>query len=135
MEKTEAFVFDIMQPIVIGYDKVSSLIASALEGGSNYWYSIVRKNKKHESDRFMHDIVLNGGSLIITDQDPNDSEGAEYTLDYAAVRRGVERLLKMRTKDGKRMHRQALNLIGDNADAETADCFLQLALFGEVMYG
>jgi len=111
---------------------IKGLLSSAFEGGSNYWYAIEKIEGLELADSIVG-VPLNGGKLFIRDT-LDDSRENLYILDKEAISKGLKRLLNLKNKDG-RMHKQAKNVINDNFDAETGDCFLQIALFDEIIYG
>ncbi len=112
--------------------RIQDLLCCAFEGGSYYWYSITAfnypKGQTQESlgIEFKHlELPFRGGSLTIEDaEDPS----VVRILDRAAIVRGLALM-----KD--RHPREWADFIGENEDAETGDVFLQLCLFGEVVYG
>ena len=122
-------------------ERVASLLVSAFEGGSNYWYTIKDRKIPHGSpmdwdfrldknDVFPHvDFPMNeGGALIIQDLEDGHPEGQEWTLDQAALARGLQLM-------AQKQPRHFSDMLKEDDDAVTADVFLQLCLFGEVVYG
>lgn len=124
--------------------RVSDLLCSAIEGGSNYWYTIEKFNKPPKlvfrtdaKTIFRHlDYPLNeGGSLIIMSHGDGDhSDGDEvngktrWTLDLPACQRGLQLM-------AEKYPSHFGDFIAENDDAITADVFLQCCLFGEIIYG
>lgn len=122
----------------IPLDSISSLLCSALEGGSNYWYEIDQFVKPEtftflsdEGDNpqiFKHiDYPLNKGGAVIISV-PEDEDGKTYTLDLQSIEKG----LKIMAKDYPNHFNDFLN---NNDDACTGDVFLQCCLFEEVIFG
>jgi hypothetical protein len=112
-------------PITITHEDIFSLLVSALEGGSNYWYADVeplkRTNKAREAcDRLYNNMIEHG---FIVDADPDDT-GCKKTYKVKPAMAG-----------GNPHPRHFQALLTGNADAETGDVFLQLCVFGEVIYG
>lgn len=113
--------------------RVSDLLTSAFEGGSNYWYCIEEYVKPawvqfgfldHGIKRL--EYALNPGAfVIITTLD----DGGHYRLDVQACCRG----LALMYKDLYKKH--WVDFETENDDADTGDVFLQLCLFGKVVYG
>jgi hypothetical protein len=130
--------------IQISDERVRDLLCGAFEGGSNYWYMIERRNyapgvkgkdflkggKLTDPKQYWHPCQLiplhPGCSLTISDQE--DDAKKEYTLDRAAIERGVQVMAEKFT-------RHFSNVVNENDDATTADVFLQCCLFGDVIYG
>jgi hypothetical protein len=119
----------------VSLDRISNLLCSAFEGGSNYWYVINEFVKPKaltfrtdESEVYRHlDYPLNeGGALIIGDMEDEDSEAKR--LDLKAIEKGLKIM-------AEKYPRHMLDFINDNDDADTGDVFLQCCLFGEAIYG
>ncbi len=134
--------FLVVGGVSITVGRVMDLVVSALEGGSNYWYYIVESCDPideskvpewewHSAER----AVWGGGYLKICDKEDfeNGTEFKEgfktWLLNEEAMKRGLE---LMATKD---YINHFSDFVQENDDANTADVFLQLSLFGEVVYG
>jgi hypothetical protein len=143
----------------VTFNRIADLLTSAFEGGSNYWIdSIVR----HDPERFdfaaypdlgrergmppqtyLCDVPLNaGGSIDFILNESFDADGTvKYTLDLERIKRGLQTFLKGEgfgtEKDGtvRRVPRHAASFLSESEDAETGDVFLQICLFGEVVFG
>jgi hypothetical protein len=125
--------------------ELASLIISAFEGGSNYWY-VIDKDKSVAPDndklwKFPKDSCLGddgtvfwhvqwpmseGGRLFVTNK--FDDEGEEGYLDLASIKKGL-------TIMQEKYPRHFANFMSDNADANTGDVFLQCAVLGNLVYG
>lgn len=121
----------------INNQQAANLLCSAFEGGSNYWYEIIHKVKPtieakpwgDEYTPFYISIPFStDGKLLI--QDNENEDGEIHTLDIAAILKGK----KLLAEDKKYSHHYC-DVVNENDDAETGDVFLQLCLFGEVIYG
>jgi hypothetical protein len=134
--------FSVTVKSTVSIERVACLLASALEGGSNYWYvitdehaptSVEYRTAISDEDDETTDVVythidypLNpGGYLMIGDK---EDDCIEAKLDLEAVERG----LQVMATDFP-AHFEAL--VNEHDDAETGDVFLQCCLFGEVVYG
>jgi hypothetical protein len=121
-------------PITITHEDVFSLLVSALEGGSNYWYADVeplkRTSKAREAcDRLYNNLIEHGFSIV--DGDPDDTGRKKtYKVKPEAFQNALEAMA-----GGNPHPRHFQALLTGNADAETGDVFLQLCVFGEVIYG
>ena len=113
--------------------QISDLLCCALEGGSNYWYSIERFVKptgdmfrSNLDTEFRHlDYPLSpGGALIIVDSD-GDMDPA--TLNLESIQRGLQIM-------AEKYPRHMTDFIQDNCDADTGDVFLQCACYGDVVF-
>ena len=114
--------------------QVCDQIVTAFEGGSNYWLGNadlapesprpVRMGKPWYATAALYEMV--GWKIICTTDDEDGNQ--PYTLNRAAVTKTLAMLVAN--------HQQMLHeIMSETGDAETADVFLQLALFGEIVYG
>lgn len=114
------------------------LLCCAFEGGSNYWYCIERevfpKGVDRGSVEYPHiDLPFMRGARLEISADgglhanPDRKDGL-WVLNLTAVERGWKLLRE------KGAHHYD-NAITEDFDAETGDVFLQLCLFGEVIFG
>jgi len=135
---------------------VANLLCSAFEGGSNSWYRIdgyvypegktrkameTEKAKTATSDFdktfFPHiDTVLMGGGVKVRDME--STEKGVVVLDMAKCENALKLMAECATMPADKRYthpRHWENVMRDDTDAETGDVFLQLALWGEVIYG
>lgn len=128
---------------------VRDLLVGAFEGGSNYWYRIDSKKfppgskvqdfkeggrmqprRPDGSEDYYHWSELiptfPGGQLVI--RDIGEGEGEAHVLDLVALKKGWILLKQKYPKIYK-------SVIEENWDASDGDVFLQLALFGDVIFG
>lgn len=115
----------------IPLERVGDLLVSAFEG-SNYWYTIEGWQEppafefRYDEAQIYEpvDYPLNRyGNLEISDPD-----GGLWDLTLPAIQRGLQLLA-----DEYPQHWDDFQ--NHNADASTGDVFLQLCLFGKVVYG
>lgn len=122
---------------------IKNLLILAFEGGSNYWYCELAVEKwpdvpRSEIEFWHRDVPLMGGVLVFKDQDrpvhhPEcKGEGADPDGKYRLTR---EKLLKGFEIFKKIFPRAYGDLLKQEDDAETGDCFLQACIFGEELYG
>lgn len=106
------------------------LMAGAFEGGSNYWYaeaevaSLPEGTTRKDFPYLVEIPVQDGGALKFIDQ---DSE-LMYIVDLPAIKRGLDWLAANYTHVFAR-------IIKETWDAWDADCLLQAATLGEIVYG
>lgn len=121
----------------VSLERISSLLCSAFEGGSNYWYQIDKFIKPEtmsfrtdEGQIFRHlDYPLNeGGALIISDIEGDLNEPPWKRLDLEAIKKGLQIM-------AEKYPRHMGDFLNENDDADTGDVFLQCCLFGEAIYG
>jgi hypothetical protein len=135
--------------------RIQDLLCCAFEGGSNYWYTIVEfvkpaelKVRTEEGEIFRHlDYPVNeGGAVVVGDREEwypyrmekeraehlkesfDKPEPKKYRLDLEAIDRGLQLM-------ADKYPRHFADFVGENEDASTGDVFLQLCLFGELVYG
>lgn len=124
--------------------QISELLCCAFEGGSNYWcmienyrlakgYSMddFRVGGKHQDPGdYFHPcqlVPLHEGCSIVISCEDYTNDGNAWELDRECLERGL-RLLSAQHP------RHWADFIDDNSDAITGDVFLQLALFGEIVF-
>jgi hypothetical protein len=115
----------------VSQDRIASLLCTALDtgcGGSWYWIHDYKYTKATGAE-YWHDIPLHGGSIEFDVRELEDDEPEWHTLDATTIEKG----LKLMADTYPDYHWR--NFITENDDAETGDVFLQLCLFGEVIYG
>jgi hypothetical protein len=120
---------------------LSDLLSVATFG--NYWPTIkIKRSEYHLAEEYKNEcledkwaaILINGGTLVVYDEyemdnELNDNElPTKYALTLKDVRKGL-RLMK------KEYPSHYADLVEENDDAITGDVWLQLAVFGEVIYG
>ena len=118
--------------------RAADLLCNAFEGGSNYWYMITEivkptvEAKPWGDDEYTPSYISvpfsTDGAVMIGDMEDEDTESQR--LDRAAIARG-KRIME---QDERYSHHFA-DVLNENDDADTGDVFLQLCLFGEVVYG
>jgi hypothetical protein len=132
-------VTEISVKIPITKQRISDLLCSAFEGGSNYWYWIEKFVKppvlEWQNDPkkvYQHlDYPLNeGGALIISDkEDDNPTKSKKtYRLDLESIVKGIQFM-------AEKYPRHFADMVSEDFDATTGDVFLQCCLFDEVIYG
>lgn len=108
---------------------IDDIIVTAFEGGVNYWCAITRnalfddKPDMTPVSTWITHCLLEGKTLSMKDREDDESEEITLTLDM--VVKGIA------LNAEKRPHDADL----DNADAATADCIIQYAVFGKIVYG
>lgn len=121
--------------------RAADLLCGAFEGGSNYWYMIYdyvnpnNEEAKPWGDEYTPSYISvpfsEKGSVIIADAEEMDEDNpTPYYLNREAIEKGKQLL----ANNPKYSHHYA-DVLRENDDADTGDVFLQLCLFGEVVYG
>ena len=120
------------------YDSFENLIVTALEGGSNYWYSLDLDNstgfiKKYADDLRpksirIADALYNNEESSVTILDTEDEEETLGVLTRQSVRKTLE--------DFPKDHQWALdNVLNGDYDANDADVVFQVLVMDDVVYG
>lgn len=109
-------------------DQVESLIVSALEGGSNYWYCEAEWSHADEVEWYYEAPFRDGGYLRVKQRDDcGDVRPTEFDLT-------LERVVAALTKMSAEYPDHFSDIVRENADAVTGDVFLQLAVLDEMVY-
>lgn len=117
--------------------RVADLIINAIESGIRYWCDDVKVFKPDGGRVTYADIAcgddqpdFTGHRLVFVETDTHE----EHTLDLTNDSKQVESALGLMLS-GKYPMRHITNILHENDDAETADVFVQLCLFGDIVYG
>ena len=105
--------------------QIADLMVTALEGGSNYWLARVlpvyrNYTEYSEPERY--------GPTMTSRTFSDWEEDCTGVLDWASITKAAQIM------HDKYPHHYA-DVISDNMDADTADVFLQCAVFGEIVFG
>ena len=124
--------------VEIPWTRIQDLLCCALEGGSNYWYLITsfRKPKSmpvrtDDKQIFRHlDYPVNprGALTFSVKHEELGNMKKRYILNRKTIQAGLRIM-------AKNFPRHFTNFQQENEDADTGDVFLQVCLFGEVVYG
>lgn len=105
-------------------------IVTAAEGGINYWASEIEYDKAtpmtlgHSNmDAWMAN--LNGLKFV------DAEEGKAYNVSAEDVRKAADRIINEHLVRGD----LAAGIVNDDIDADAADCIIQVAAFGKLVYG
>lgn len=120
-------------PITVTYyytdEDLMNILITALEGGIGYW-ACLDNTKEEWNDQpedmptaeYAWKILCNAGTLHFIDEEEEDEE---YTMDMADFYKGIGKAIKNKDWDGDM----------DMLDANVADCIMQYAMIGSVVYG
>lgn len=122
----------------VNFACIVSQLCSAFEGGSNYWYWINKNIKPKNFNNSEKDYIKyphlsypinEGGALIISVKEEVDEDmaGKTFILNLKSIQKGL-RLLA-----AKYPHHFE-DLVTQDGDATTGDVFLQLCIFGEIIW-
>lgn len=110
---------------------IENIVVSSFEGGSNYWMGLDNTGEKWNSrpkceplSMWAVKILLEGGSVELYDIEDED-EDKRFTLTLEGLVKGIELNAIERPFAANK----------EQWDAGDADCILQYALFGKVVFG
>lgn len=113
----------------VSANQIESVIVNAFEGGSNYWMGLNNSteiwNKRPNGiplSTWATQMLLEGETIEFYDI---EDESEKWSLTLPQLINGIKLNHELRTWD---------NSIEDG-DAGTADCILQYALFGKIVFG
>ena len=105
---------------------IDDIMVSALEGGINYWCREAEVVGEYLGE-YASDQISRGGSLILHDSESSD----KWELTLEKFLNGV----KLYFEDGCHVQVEDNRIDAGDIDAGDADCIIQFALFGEVVFG
>ena len=103
----------------IDKDRLENLLISAFEGGSNYWVKWVKAVEGGD----IYAAAFEAGVRVRA-----DGEAHARLLNLTAMQNGMQDMADAHP-------RHMADILSGNDDATTGDVFLQLCLFGELVYG
>lgn len=114
---------------------IQDIITTALEGGIGYWACLddIGASGDAPISEQAADVLLTGGSLTFIDAegDPDDPATERWTLTLEKLLNGF----KLYFEEGCHVAVEDNFVDTSYIDANDADCIVQFALFGEVVYG
>lgn len=113
---------EIVTKVSVTEEQIDNLLCSWRESGHSDWFDRIRvTTPATEPTEYIHEIPLRGGELAVL------VERKWYSLDKAALERGLQTMAEKYPKVFQQ-------IVDENDDALTADCFVQCCLFGEERY-
>lgn len=115
---------------------LENIFVTALEGGSNYWFDLSRKDiisiSKAQPDEpfsiaLFNEVMYNGRKVQVLDYEDNDDVIGELSLE--SVKQGLEKI--MNSGDDWALN----NEINEMGDASSSDVVFQYMCLGEAVYG
>lgn len=123
----EKFRVSISLDVDLSQQDIDDIMVAALEGGINYWCREAEVVGEMLGD-YAHEQISRGGTLILHDAESSD----KWDLTLEKFLRGVELYIK----NGDRVTVEDFKLVDyGELDAEDADCIVQYALFGKLVFG
>jgi hypothetical protein len=125
--------------IEISRDIIEDILATAIEGGSNYWYflndnaiDIIREAVPKDVDPYISTAITKAILDYGVEVPINDANNEDDVLGTISTSTIQERLSKLIQSD----ERYAIyNFISGSGDANDADVIFQYLIMGEVVYG
>lgn len=119
--------------------RIADLVCCAIEGGSNYWCKgiyLVTPNQDTLSDSIWYcspelwdgDFTIS----ILEDTEQEDDNGDLIYKDHIVNQESFQKAFDLMAE---KYPWHLANFMNENEDAETGDVFLQLATFGDIVYG
>lgn len=112
-------------PVEVSRERVEDLLCNAVEGGSSYWAESLRAKIAKTTPKGTLDLysrMIDGGFVILHDQD----DRAEVNPNDIAIALQVM---------ADKYPRHFNDFITEHDDGDTADVFLQVCCFREIVYG
>ena len=114
--------------IKLSDQEIDSILSAAFEGGINYWaVKVDPKDGDFKGTKYASEALSKGATLIIRTDDDGNLE-----LDKDKFVSGLEKAI-VKYPHLFRMNAETLDI--GYIDAEVADVIIQMAVFGEVVYG
>lgn len=112
-------------------------LTTAVEGGINYWASDIQYTKRvagigvtPDLERFYDNLLgirfkVEGADVL------EEHQGRTFRVSVKALQRAADRIIHEHLIRGD----LANGIINDDIDADAADCIVQVAAFGKLIYG
>ena len=110
---------------------VQDVLCNGLEGGIGYWGGIENyvfpEGKTTDDYTYPHlELPFEDGGAVILKDHYGDEE--DLKIDKEALERGLQIM-------ANKYQWHFMNILNDNADAETGDVLVQCATMGDIVYG
>ena len=128
----DAILATISVPTSFTNQRVSDLLCSAIEGGSDYWIDSLKRvgvpSFQKGGPQFLSEVpFVEGGALAVTCENPNAEGDMTVQITPSVMAAGLQLLADKYPKHFR-------DFVDENDDADTADVWLQLCMFGEVVF-
>lgn len=105
------------------------ILITAVEGGVNYWCRVSPGTYEPDAGRV----------TLVEDENPKGKKRKRYALTWPSIQRAVQLVLdpKFRIREDLRdtLRRAYVTCESGDIDAELADCIVQAAIYGEIVFG
>lgn len=130
-EEAKKIKFTVQIEKIITVEDVENIMITAVEGGIGYWANLLddgidftNKPNGFPVSQYATALLICGSEIMFQDAE-DEEEGEIWGLTIDKLLSGITQNIKERPHD--------CDL--ENMDAITADCIIQYALFGEIVYG
>lgn len=124
--KNETFSIRVEVEVSLTQQDIDDIMVTALEGGICYWCRKAEVVGEYLGE-YASDQISRGGSLVLHD--------AESTQTWELNREKFLKGVKLYFEHGCNMQVEGGCIDTGDIDASDADCIVQFAIFGEVVYG
>lgn len=139
-DETPATALTVTAEITVPLERITNSLIGAFEGGSTYWLRQIEyvdgpikaenyDGPAYAEESFWHD----GGRATLTYDNPEADESDDG--DQTSMEIGLPELQKGLVAFALKCPSHFGDLIAENDDAITHDCYIQCVLFGDVVYG
>lgn len=130
LEAVDRMVLNCALDVRVRNEDIDDIMVTALEGGINYWCRKAEVKGDYLGE-YASDQISRGGELVLHDAEENES----YTLSKEKFMEGLKKYIAAGNTECIDRENDILSIDPGNIDAEAADCIIQYALFGDVVYG
>lgn len=117
--------------IKLSTEDIDDIMCSALEGGINYWCDSADVQGEYLAE-YASEQISRGGQLILHDSE----EDKNYILTKENFLRGIKMYAeKYQNNSIFDIVDEEIRIDCGKVDTKVADCIIQYALFGDVIYG
>lgn len=129
ISRSNEWEFKAERTVIVTQEDIDDIMAGALEGGITYWCCKAEVVEDDYYGEYASEQISRGGSLRLYDNEDDE----QYILTLDKFLKG----LRLAIKDGygSDWFSNTARLDCGMIDGEAADVIVQMALFGEVMYG
>ncbi len=137
LETVDCMVLNCALKVRVRNEDIDDIMVSALEGGINYWCRKAEVKGDYLGE-YASDQISRSGELVLYDAEENKS----YILSKEKFIEGLKKYIEAgntgcieRETNRIGVCTGKLNISPFNIDKGDADCIIQYALFGDVIYG
>lgn len=105
-------------------------VVTAAEGGINYWADNIKElaSKKLSECKDAEEFIASITGISFREEEENK----EYILDLSQLKEATDRIVLDHSLTNATMRQY---IVAEDIDADAADCIIQIAAFGKLVYG